>query len=77
VLAPPAAAKQENAKLGELGNRQKKKAMREGMRERKEGRERGKERKGKKGKERERKGGKQGFPGRGRGGCVVYYVYVE
>ena len=53
MLAPPAAAKQENAKLGELGNRQKKKAMREGMRERKEGRERGKERKGKKGKERE------------------------
>ena len=50
MLAPPAAAKQENAKLGELGNRQKKKSK-ERRDERKGGREGGKE-----GKGRERKG---------------------
>lgn len=70
MLAPPAAAKQENAKLGELGNRQKKKSK-EGRDERKGGREGGKEGKGK-----ERK--QTRFPQRGGGGgCVVYYVYVE
>ena len=62
MLAPRAAAKQENAKLGELGNRQKKKSKerRDG---RKGGREGGKERKGK-----ERK--KTRFPQRGEGAAA-------